>query len=410
MWIPSSIRLFLFRFASLFYHSVFHLNEINSVISDHFFGFDFIFAEHLQQLFDVIAPARLEGQIDLDSADLQVAEGAVVGDFEDVCADGSRMLADAGQFARPIAAENADAHHAAVLGKAALDDLREQVRIDISAADDHRDVLALDPRYLVEKDGGQWGGAAAFDHGLFDFEQFEDRAGDLVFADGDDVVDVAPRDFGCEFAGAFDRQAVGDGRLRGDLQNLADAQSRFQAGVVLGFDADDADIGAFFLNCDGGAADQPASAHRHHDGVELHVFFEQFQADRSLPRDDGFIVEGMNERHPPFRRDVSSMSERLVIIRAVQHDLAAQVARVHDLDQRRGPGHDDGRFNSEPRRVIGHALRVIARAGGDDAGPFFGLAQLQKFVERAALFETLGHLQVFELEIGLASAQPAQRQ
>src|SRR5215467_2158998 len=134
--------------------------------SNYFFRFDLVFAQHLQQLFDMIAPARLEDQIDLDSADLQVAEGAVVGDLEDVCADGRRMLADAGQFARPIAAENADAHHAAVLGQAALDDLREQVRIDVSAADDHRDVLALDPRDLVEEDGGQWGGASAFDHGL----------------------------------------------------------------------------------------------------------------------------------------------------------------------------------------------------------------------------------------------------
>src|SRR5215475_8700858 len=247
MWIPSSIRLFLFRFASLFYYSVFHLNEINSVISDHFFGFDFIFAEHLQQLFDVIAPARLEGQIDLDSADLQVAEGAVVSDFEDVRAGGRRVLADASQFARAIAAENADAHHAPVLGQAALDDLREQVRIDVSAADDHRDVLTLDPRDLVEEDGGQRGGASAFDHRFFDFEQFQDRTGYLVFADGDDAVDVAPRDFGCERARALDRQAVGDGRLCGDLQDVASAQSRFHAGVIFGFDADDPDIGALLL-------------------------------------------------------------------------------------------------------------------------------------------------------------------
>src|SRR2546428_9054741 len=127
------------------------------------------------------------------------------------------MLADAGQFAGAVAAQNADANHAPVLGQAALDDLREQVRIDVSAADDYRDALALDPRDLVEEHGGQRGGASAFDNGLFDFEQLQDRAGDLVLADADDVVDVAPRDFGCALARAFDRQAVGDGRLRGDL-------------------------------------------------------------------------------------------------------------------------------------------------------------------------------------------------
>src|SRR5262245_62833249 len=117
------------------------------------------------------------------------------------------MLADAGQFAGAVAAQNADANHASVLGQAALDDLREQVRIDVSAADDNCDVLALDPGDLVEKDGGQGGGASALDNCLFDFEQLQDRAGDLVFADGDDVVDVTPRDFDSAFARAFDRQA-----------------------------------------------------------------------------------------------------------------------------------------------------------------------------------------------------------
>ena len=36
---------------------------------------------------DVVAAARLQDQINLDSADFQVGEGAVVGHFEDVRAD-----------------------------------------------------------------------------------------------------------------------------------------------------------------------------------------------------------------------------------------------------------------------------------------------------------------------------------
>src|SRR5262249_52522337 len=160
----------------------------------------------------------------------------------------------------------------------------EQVRIDVAAADDYRDVLALDTRNLVEEDGGQRGGASAFDDGLFDLEQFQDRAGDLVFADGDHVVDVAPRDLDCAVACAFNRQAVGDGWLRGDLHALAPAQSRFHAGVILRLDADDADIGAILFHRDGDAADQSAAADRHDHGVERHILLDQFQADRPLPR------------------------------------------------------------------------------------------------------------------------------
>src|SRR5262249_51659265 len=153
---------------------------------------------------------------------------------------GRRVMADAGQFAGTVTAQDADAHHAPILGQAALYDLREQVRIDVSATDDHRDVLDFDPFDLIEEDGRQRGRASAFDEGFFDFEQFQDRAGDLVFADGDDVVHVASRDFDCALARALDRQAVGDGRLRGDFRDRAPAQRRFHAGVIFRFDADDA--------------------------------------------------------------------------------------------------------------------------------------------------------------------------
>src|SRR5262245_4028039 len=358
----------------------------------------------------MIVTPRLQDQVDLDSADLQVGEGAVVGHFEDVCADGRRVLADAGQFAGAVAAQNADANHASVLGQAALDDLRQQVRINVASADDHRDVLIFNPGDLVEENRGQPGGASAFDDGLFDFEQFQDRARDLVFADSDDVVNVTSGDFDGAIASAFDGQAVGDGRLRGDLHILVRAQSRFQAGVILGLDADDAGLRAILLNRDGDAADQPAAADRNNYDVERDLFFEQFQADSPLSRDDGFVIESMDERHPLFRRDMSGVGERLVIIRAMQHDLAAQIARVRDLDQWRGSGHDDSRFNAESRRVIGHALRVVARAGGDDARTLLGLTQLQKLIERAALFEAPRHLQIFKLKISSAPAQTAERQ
>ena len=89
----------------------------------------------------------------------------------------------------------------------------------------------------------------------------------------------------------------------------------------------------------------------------------------------------------------------LVVVGAVQDDLRAEAARGRDLDQRRGLRHDDGGADAEPRRVEGDALRVVAGAGGDHAARALLRRELQQPVQRAALLEGAGALQVLELEI-----------
>ena len=47
----------------------------------------------------------------------------------------------------------------------------------------------------------------------------------------------------------------------------------------------------------------------------------------------------------------------------------------------------------------GDALGVVAGAGGDDAALALGFAQGEQLVERAALLERAGALQVFKLQV-----------
>ena len=65
--------------------------------------------------------------------------------------------------------------------------------------------------------------------------------------------------------------------------------------------------------------------------------------------------------------------------------------------------------NAEPVRVIGHALRMIAGRHRDNAAPVVLRRQRQQPIERAALLEGRGELQVLEFEPELAAADLAQR-
>ena len=51
--------------------------------------------------------------------------------------------------------------------------------------------------------------------------------------------------------------------------------------------------------------------------------------------------------------------------------------------------------------MVGDGLGVIACTGGDDSAPLFVIAQEQNPVERAALFEGAGPLQIIQLEVHL---------
>ena len=68
-----------------------------------------------------------------------------------------------------------------------------------------------------------------------------------------------------------------------------------------------------------------------------------------------------------LRAEAHGFLVSLVVIRAVQHDVAAVAARCRNLDQRRRQGHDDSCPDAEVRGVVGDGLRVVARRGCNHA-------------------------------------------
>ena len=86
----------------------------------------------------------------------------------------------------------------------------------------------------------------------------------------------------------------------------------------------------------------------------------------------------------------------------------AEIAGMLDLHERRAFRHHDGGGNSQPARMIGHALRMVARAHGDDAFGSFRRRQRKKPVKRATLLERGGELQIFEFEKDLAACDLGQ--
>ena len=77
---------------------------------------------------------------------------------------------------------------------------------------------------------------------------------------------------------------------------------------------------------------------------------------------------------------------------ADQHDFCAMTFSIANLHERRVSGHHNRRWNAESTRVIGHALRVIACAHGDDAARPLFRCEREQFVKRATLFKACREL------------------
>ncbi len=107
----------------------------------------------------------------------------------------------------------------------------------------------------------------------------------------------------------------------------------------------------------------------------------------------------MHQHQVELAADGLGVIAGLVVAVAVQHHLRPEAAGMLDLHGRRGLGHDDGDRRPQPLAMIGQTLGMIAGRGGDDAAPTLFLAQAQQLVQRAALLEGGGELQVLELHI-----------
>jgi len=94
---------------------------------------------------------------------------------------------------------------------------------------------------------------------------------------------------------------------------------------------------------------------------------------------------------------------------ALEHHGGTMDLGVLDFRVRRTLGHDDDGRDAQARGVIGDGLSMIAGAHGNHTAPALGVGQGRELVERAALLERSGELQVLELEVELAAGDARQR-
>ena len=68
----------------------------------------------------------------------------------------------------------------------------------------------------------------------------------------------------------------------------------------------------------GDAADQPSAADGNDDGFDVGMLLQNFEAERSLPRDDGIVIEGVDEREAIVFGSLDRLLVGFIVVRAVQ--------------------------------------------------------------------------------------------
>lgn len=108
----------------------------------------------------MIGAARFHGDVDSSVTEIDSVVGAIVGGLNDVGAMIGEDSGEAMQGAGIVWQVNAQADEASIFHQAALYNAREQRDVDIAAADQDRDSLALQ-RQLAVQDGSDGGGSGA---------------------------------------------------------------------------------------------------------------------------------------------------------------------------------------------------------------------------------------------------------
>src|SRR6266702_1268106 len=335
---------------------------------------------------DMSGAARLERHIDDGFAEADTVVGAVVDGLSDVGALACQNLGEGEQCSGAVLQVDANAQQAAVFDQAAFDDLGQQADVDVAAADQHHGAAMAKVGFGLH-DGSERGGARSLGEGLFLFEQHEDGAGNLFVIDGDDFVDVAGDKGQGKVAGAADGDTIGDRGFGRDGDRSARFASAQHGGVLLGFDADDADLGVGLFERAADAADEPAAADGHDYRLNVGDLLEQLEGDGALSGDDVGIVEGVDEGAAFFDAAAHGFFVSFVVVGAVEYNFCAVGSGGGDLDLGSGERHDNLGADASGAGVEGDSLRVITGTGGDDASLTFGFAQGEELVESAAFFK-----------------------
>ncbi len=157
------------------------------------------------------------------------------------------------------------------------------------------------------------------------------------------------------------------------------------------------------------AGDDAAATDGHHEDLQVGLLREHLQRNGALPGNHFLVIVGMHQDEAAGSGELQGVGFRIVENFPVQDHLGAVTARVDDLHTGGVARHHDHRGDTEAPGVIGHALGVVARGGGDHAcTPLLG-RERQQLVQRAALLERGGELVILELQVGLGAGDLGQR-
>jgi hypothetical protein len=202
-------------------------------------------------------------------------------------------------------------------------------------------------------------------------------------------------------AGPLDRDSLGQGAAAGSGRPVV--QGLEHGGIHRGLHADDLDLGLEALRRDGVARNEPAPADGDDQDLQLGLCRQHFERDRPLSRNDRGIVVRVDEGKPLLGRPLLGEVRRFSEMGAVKDDPGAEAARLLNLGERRVRRHHDRGHDAKVAAVVGDALGVVARRGGDHAGPHLRILKPVQLVVGAAVLERARVLQVLELEIHLGA-------
>lgn len=202
-----------------------------------------------------------------------------------------------------------------------------------------------------------------------------------------------------DVAGAADLDPVGHRHRFVDRDRVPGLERGRVRGRARRLHPDDPYVRPQRLHGDRDTGRETAAADPDEDGPHLRALLQDLQADGALARDDVAVVEGVDEHRAGAVRVLLGGQEGLVDDLPVQAHVGAVLLGRGHLRQWRPDRHEHRRVDPEEGGGQCHALRVVARARGDDAGgPLLGAQAGDAYVGAAEL-EGAGALEVLALEV-----------
>ena len=334
------------------------------------------------------------------AGDRHIRIGAVVMHGDDIGTALRHDLAHLLELARLILERDHQVRVAAAHDEAAGDDAGQDVHVDVAAADQADDLLALD-RELPEHRGSDRNGTGTLGDQLLVLDEGEDRSGGLILADGHDIVHVLLDHLEGGLARILHSDTIRKGRNTVEGLPLVIAVSIEHARRTGRLYTIDLALRTEALDREGDTGDQSAATDRHDDRIHILELVEDLETDRALACDDRIVVVRMDEGHARLLLELDGLVMRVVVGALHEADLCTETLRALDLHDRRTIRHTDDALDAHLRRRERDTLRVIAGAAGHDTVTALLLAQLTDLIVGAAHLEAAGHLQVLGLEIHL---------